>query len=44
MNRIVTILESILGAGTNRRSATFPTPKLTHGRLWPRHGGAIKRA
>ncbi|MEZ4268286.1 MAG: hypothetical protein R3F39_18130 [Myxococcota bacterium] len=34
MKRIMQMIESLLGAGNNRRSVSLPTPQMTEGRMW----------
>jgi hypothetical protein len=34
MKRLIDMLDSLLGAGNNRRNVSLPTPQLTEGRMW----------
>ncbi|MCB9729746.1 MAG: hypothetical protein H6744_05580 [Deltaproteobacteria bacterium] len=34
MKRIIGLIDTLLGAGTHRRTEVFPTPRMTEGRLW----------
>ncbi len=34
MKRLIEVIDSVLGAGNNRRSVALPTPQMTEGRMW----------